>query len=133
MGLATPYRGRAIPCGLITYSSKTIAQHADWRNQNHFRVFGGLKELLGERLLVLDGEFSYLELMLNLVEEGLNGVIRLNLRTNPPKFWDEDGQPVALTISPGETVLHNRVWYMGKVQVNLIGVGARALRNPCGS
>jgi hypothetical protein len=86
MGLATPYRDRAIPCGLITYSSKTIAQHADWRNQNHFRVFGGLKELLGERLLVLDGEFSYLELMLNLVEEGLNGEIRLNLRANPPKF-----------------------------------------------
>ena len=25
MVLATPYRGRAIPCGLITYSSKTIA------------------------------------------------------------------------------------------------------------
>ena len=24
--LATPYRGRAIPCGMVTYSSKTIAQ-----------------------------------------------------------------------------------------------------------
>jgi hypothetical protein len=130
MVLATPYRGRAIPCGLITYSSKTIAQHADSRNQNHFRVFGGLKDMLGERPLVLDREFSYLELMLNLVEEGLNWVIRLNLRANPPKFWDEDGQPVALTISPGETVLHNRVWYMGKVQVNLIGVWGKGFTEP---
>ena len=34
--LATPYRGRAIPCGLVTYSSKTIAQNADSRNLNHF-------------------------------------------------------------------------------------------------
>jgi len=37
--LATPYRGRAIPCGVITYSSKTIAQNADSRNLNHFRAF----------------------------------------------------------------------------------------------
>jgi hypothetical protein len=130
MVLATPYRGRAIPCGLITYSSKTIAQHADSRNQNHFRVLGGLKDMLGERPLVLDREFSYLELMLNLVEEGLNWVIRLNLRANPPKFWDEDGPPLALTISPGETVLHNRVWYMGKVQVNLIGVWGKGFTEP---
>jgi hypothetical protein len=121
MVLATPYRGRAIPCGLITYSSKTIAQNADSRNLNHFRAFAGLKEFLGERPLVLDREFSYLELMLNMLEEQVNWVIRLNLRANPPKFYDEDGQGVALTISPGETVIHNHVWYMGKVRVNLIG------------
>jgi hypothetical protein len=40
-------------------------------------------------------------------------VIRLNLRANPPKFYDEDGKQVALTISPGETVVLNHVWYMG--------------------
>jgi hypothetical protein len=33
--LATPYRGRAIPCGMVTYSSKTIAQGLDSRNLNH--------------------------------------------------------------------------------------------------
>lgn len=37
--LATPYRGRAIPCGVVTYSSKTIAVQGDSRNQNHFRAF----------------------------------------------------------------------------------------------
>ncbi len=31
MVLATPYRGRAIPCGVITYSSKTIATQQDSR------------------------------------------------------------------------------------------------------
>lgn len=66
--LATAYRGRAIPCGLITYSSKTIATRQDSRNLNHFRAFAGLKDLLGERPLVLDREFSYLELLVNLVE-----------------------------------------------------------------
>jgi len=115
---------------LITYSSKTIAQNADSRNLNHFRAFAGLKELLGERPLVLDREFSYLELMLNMVEEQVNWVIRLNLRANPPKFFDDDGKQVALTISSGETVIHNRVWYMGKVRVNLIGTWNKGFTEP---
>jgi hypothetical protein len=128
--LATPYRGRAIPCGLITYSSKTIAQNVDSRNLNHFRAFEALKDMLGERPLVLDREFSYLELMLNLVEEQVNWVIRLSLRAHPPKFYDQDGKEVALTISPGETVIHNRIWYMGKVCVNVIGTWKKGLSEP---
>lgn len=128
--LAIPYRGRAIPCGMVTYSSKTIAQHAGSRNLNHYRAFAALKDLLGERPLVLDREFSYLELMLNFMEEQINWVIRLNLRANPPKFYDADGKEVALTISPGETVILNKVWYMGKVRVNVIGVWKKSLDEP---
>jgi hypothetical protein len=128
--LATPYRGRAIPCGLVSYSSRTIAQNADSRNLNHFRAFASLKDLLGERPLVLDREFSYLELMLNLFEEQINWVIRLNLRANPPKFYDQDGKEVALTISPGETVTFNNIWYMGKVRVNVVGTWKKGLDEP---
>jgi hypothetical protein len=128
--LATPYRGRAIPCGMVTYSSKTIAQGLDSRNLNHFRAFEGLKDMLGGRPLVLDREFSYLELMLNLFEEQINWVIRLNLRANPPKFYDDDGKEVALTISPGETVLLHQVWYMGKVCMNVVGTWRKGLTEP---
>lgn len=128
--LATAYRGRAIPCGLITYSSKTIATRQDSRNLNHFRAFEGLKDLLGERALVLDREFSYLDLLVNLVEEQINFVIRLKLGSQPPKFWDSDGREVALTIAPGETVIHNRVWYKGKVCVNLIGTWGKGFKDP---
>jgi hypothetical protein len=128
--LATAYRGRAIPCGLITYSSKTIATRQDSRNLNHFRAFAGLKDLLGERPLVLDREFSYLELLVNLVEEQVNFVIRLNLGSHAPKFWDGDGREVALTISPGETVIHPQVWYKGKVCVNLIGTWSKGFKDP---
>lgn len=128
--LAISYRGRAIPCGMVTYSSRTIAQGADSRNLNHNRAFAGLKDLLGERPLVLDREFSYLELMLNFLEEQINWVIRLNLRANPPKFYDTDGKEVALTISPGETVILNKVWYMGKVLVNVIGTWKKGLDEP---
>lgn len=128
--LATPYRGRAIPCGLITYSSKTIALNQDSRNQNHFRAFEGLKDLLGERPLVLDREFSYLELLLDLREEQVNFVIRLNLGSHPPKFWGADGQEVTLTILPGETVIYNQVWYKGQVPVNLIGTWKKGFSEP---
>lgn len=104
--LAVPYRGRAIPCGLMTYSSRTIAQQGDSRNRNHFRAFAYLKELLGERPLVLDREFSYLELLQALVTEGIHFVIRLNLGSHPPRFLEDGGREVALEISPGETVIH---------------------------
>jgi len=83
--------------------------------------------MLGERPLVLDREFSYLELLLNLVEEHIHFVIRLNTRSHPPKFFDSEGKEVALTITPGETAIHNRVWYMGKVRVNLIGTWKKGL------
>lgn len=128
--LATPYRGRAIPCGMVTYSAKTIAQGLDSRNRNHFRAFAGLKEMLGGRPLVLDRACSYLELMLNLFEEQINWVIRLNFRSNPPKFYDDEGKEVALTISPGQTVIRNRVWYMGKVCMNMIGTWKKGLAEP---
>jgi hypothetical protein len=128
--LATPYRGRAIPCGMVTYSSKTIAQGLDSRNLNHFRAFDGLKDMLGERPLVLDREFSYLELMLNLFEEQINWVIRLNLRSNPPKFYDDEGKEVALTLSPGKTVVLNHIWYMGKVCMNVVGTWKKGLSEP---
>ena len=127
MVLATPYRGRAIPCGLVTYSSRTIAQNGDSRNLNHFRAFEGLKDLLGERALVLDREFSYLELLLRLEEEGVHFVIRLNMRSHPPKFFDQEGREVGLTIAPGETVTHPGVWYMGKVRVDLVGTWKKGL------
>jgi hypothetical protein len=128
--LATPYRGRAIPCGLITYSSKTIAMNQDSRNQNHFRAFEGLKDLLGVRPLVLDREFSCLELLLCLNEEQVNCVIRLNLGSHPPKFWDAEGQEVSLTILPGQVVIYNRVWYKGQVCVNLIGTWNKGFSEP---
>ncbi len=82
--------------------------------------------------MVLDREFSYLELLLDLIAEGVNFVIRLNLGAHPPKFWDADGKEVLLSVAHGETVIHRQVWYKGKVCVNLIGVWERGLVEPCG-
>ena len=79
MVLSTPFRGRAIPFHFITYSSRTIGSQVTSRNQEHFRAFNEIKSLLGERPLVLDREFSYLELLQGLEVEQIRFVIRLNL------------------------------------------------------
>lgn len=128
--LATPYRGRALPFSFLTYSSKTIQQDLDSRNLNHCRAFARIKALLGEKPLVLDREFSYLELMHNLVEESIHFVIRLNLGSRPPAFYDEDGRRVHLTISPGETVVYHQLFYKGQMRVNVIGKWKPGLEEP---
>jgi hypothetical protein len=92
-----------------------IATQGDCRNLNHFQAFASLKDLLGERPLVMDREFSYIELLLNLVAEGVHFVIRLNLGSHPSRFWDHEGQEVVLEISPGEAVIHRQVCYKGQV------------------
>ncbi len=128
--LATPYRGRAIPYGFITYSSKTIAQGMESRNLNHFRAFGELKDLLGGRPLVLDREFSDAELLERLKQEGIHFVIRLDLRSHPPTLWEDERRKVVLSLSPGQTVTYRRVWYRGKVCLNVVGVWGKGLAEP---
>lgn len=125
--LATPYHGRAIPCGFVDYSSKTINQDATSRNQHHFAAFAQVKQLLGERPLVLDREFSYLELLENLVLEGVNFVIRLKVG---PSFCDKEGKSVALSVEKGETRILNKIFYKGKVFVNVIGVWRKGFADP---
>ena len=125
--LATPYHGRAIPCSFVSYSSKTINQEATSRNQHHFAAFGKIKELLGSRPLVLDREFSYLELLENLVLERVNFVIRLKTGVN---LLDGAGKVVELSVPQGKTRLINQVFYKGKVCVNVIGVWKKGFSQP---
>ena len=125
--LATPFHGRAIPCGFVSYSSKTIAQEASSRNQHHCAAFAQVKELLGKRPLVLDREFSYLELLENLVLEKVSFVIRLK---TGPHFCDELGNPVELSVPVGATCIIKKVFYKGKVQVNVVGVWKKGFSNP---
>lgn len=125
--LSTPYHGRALPCGFVDYSSKTINQEATSRNRHHFEAFAQVKELLGERPLVMDREFSYLELMENLVLEGIHFVIRLKVGA---KFTDQEGKEVALSVAKGEVRILNKVFYMGKVFMNVIGMWREGFSQP---
>lgn len=128
--LATPFRGRAIPCGFVTYSSKTIAQMQRSRNQYHWGAFDQIKALLGDKPLVLDREFSYLELLEYLVQVSVNFVIRLNMGSHPPTFYDAAGRKVILTVGLGEQVVYHQLRYMGQVLVNVVGVWRKGCAEP---
>lgn len=125
--LATPYQGRAIPCHFVSYSSAIIGAEVTSRNRYHSQAFAEVKELLGEKPLVLDREFSYLTLMQALVIEEVNFVIRLKLGAH---FFDQEGKRVALNVKKGETRILNKVFYMGQVFVNVIGWWKEGLHEP---
>jgi len=127
--LSMPYRGRSIPFSFVVYSSRTIGEQITSRNQEHFRCFEDVKQLLGDRPLVLDREFSYEELMEMLALEHIQFVIRLNVGKGV-RIIDEDGKPVRLLIQPGETVVRPNVYYLGRVKVNLIGYMEKGLSKP---
>lgn len=132
MVLSTPFRGRSLACSFVAYSSRTLGEQVTSRNQEHFRCFAAVKELLGDRPLVLDREFTYEELMEVLNLEHIQFVIRLNLgdQRKQPRLIDADGDPVKLFIKPGETVIRPNVYHLGTVKVNLIGYWRKSLSKP---
>ena len=131
--LATPLRGRAIPCHFITYSSSTLGSDVTSRNLEHQRAVQGVKALIGRRTMVFDREFSYLAFLDSLHEEGINYVIRLRTGSKTPKFYynDEQKRELKLFIAQGKgTKIYGQVYYKGIVPVNLIGVWEKGFKKP---
>jgi len=128
--LATPYRGRALPCHVLSYSSRTIAQGAGSRNLHHWQAFEALKDLLGDKPLVLDRDFSYLELLQYCVHAHINFVIRLNLRSHPPKLYTAEGREVTLMLGLGQREVYYQLRYRNQVPVNIIGIWRLGMRDP---
>jgi len=127
--LATPYRGRAIPFSFVTYSSKTIGSELSSRNMEHSKAIREIKELLGDKILILDREFSYEWFFAELAESGIQFVIRLN-DGNKPTILNEDGEKISLTVGIGEGVHYRGVYYKGKVAVNLSGKWEKGFKKP---
>ena len=147
--LASPYKGRAIPFNFITYSSlvppsngrtdlvppsngrteKTINDELSSRNLEHIKVIAELKELLGDKVLVLDREFSYEWFFENMLIEGIKFVIRLNVGNNPT-ILNENGDKISLTINPRDEVNLRGVYYKGKLEVNISGKWDKGFSEP---
>lgn len=127
--LARPYHGRALPCACVIYSEGTLAQEATSRNQEHRRAFRVVKELLGEKPLVLDREFSYEGMFRAAEEEGIKYVVRLNLGSRPT-LTDAEGHKLVLLLKPGERVCYWGVHYKGKVPGNVAGEWRQGLKEP---
>ena len=131
--LATPLRGRALPCHFVTYSSATINDEATSRNLEHQRAVQGIKALIGERAMVFDREFSYLGFLLKMDVEQIKYVIRLNQGSKPPKFYyDAQGKrELKLRIALGEgPKIYRQVYYQGVLLVNVVGVWEEGFKSP---
>ena len=90
------------------------------RNIKHMEAIWEVKELLGDKVLVMDREFSYESLLEELVEADIRFVIRLNDGVNP-NIVNEAGDKVSLVVGEGEEEHYRGVYYKGKVAVNLAG------------
>ncbi len=72
----------------------------------------------------------YLDLLEHLTAARVNFVIRLNLRSHPPKLFNAEGREVDLSLKPGETVVFRDLRYKGQVRINLIGRWKKGLSEP---
>ena len=81
---SSPSPERAIPFWFVVFSFRTISQEETSRNLLHLKAFLQVKDLLGERPLVLDREFSYGRLLSQLKGAGIHFVVRLNSRRSFP-------------------------------------------------
>ncbi len=130
LALCTPKRGRAIPFAFVTYSSATLGAEVTSRNQEHQRAAGQVRDLIGERPLLLDREFSYGEWLRYLLEAGLRFVIRLKVGAPPVRLLDRFGCEVRLEIRPGEHKVHRDVLYQGTIPVHVCGWWKRGYAEP---
>jgi hypothetical protein len=131
--LATPVRGRAIPFHFSTYSSRTIEDQPSSRNLEHFKVIQEIKQLIGNRPIVFDREFSYLELLRSLVDESVHFVIRLKTGPHAPLFYydAEQKRPLQLLIAPiNKPSFYRQVYYMGEVCLNVVGIWRYGFKEP---
>jgi hypothetical protein len=128
--LATPKRGRALPFAFVTDSSATLDAEGTSRNQEHLRALEEVRDLIGDRPLLLDREFSYAEWLGVLVEAQLRFVIRLKVGNPAVRLLDRWDVPVSLEIAPGERKVHRDVRYRGQVPVHVYGWWERGHPHP---
>ena len=131
--LATPFRGRALPFNFVTYSSATLGHSGSSRNIEHQRVINPMSDVIGDRPLVLDREFSYLELFRHLAASQMNFVIRLNQGYRPPKFYYDQHkrEELSLLVSPDSAPkIYRHIYYKGEVKVNVIGFWKSGMPKP---
>lgn len=131
--LATPLRGRAIPFHFVTYSSRTFEDQPSSRNLEHFKAIQEIQQLIGERAIIFDREFSYQGLLRSLVDARIPFVIRLNLGANPPHFYydREQKHPLRLLVAPiNKPQIYRQVYYMGEVCLDVIGIWRYGFKQP---
>jgi hypothetical protein len=133
MTFATPIRGRALPFHFLTYSSRTFDEQVSSRNLEHHMAIQEVMQLIGDRPVIFDREFSYLELLNSLLEAKMQFIIRLDVRANQPHFYYDRDQKrrLHLRIAPlGKPQIYRQVYYLGQAKVNVIGIWQYGFKDP---
>ena len=133
MTFATALRGRAIPFHFLTYSSRTFEDQVSSRNLEHHKAMQEVLDLIGDRPVIFDREFSYLAFFKSLQEAEVRFVIRLKMGTNPPHFFYDRDQKIRLFLSiapTGKPQIYRQVYYMGQVKVNVVGIWQYGFKDP---
>jgi len=119
--LATPFRGRALPCGWLTYSSATIAEESTSQPLELRRLLEPLRALLQGRPLVADRGFHDRKFFAWLQQGGIPFIIRVKMRPRPLKLYDEAGNPLHPVLQPGESRAWLQVRHHELTGLTLIG------------
>ena len=69
----------------VSYSFAIVGAEITSRNRLHFQIFAEVKDLLGDKPLISDHEFSHPELLQALITEEVNVVIHLTLAAHLPE------------------------------------------------
>lgn len=116
--IAAPFKGRALPVALHTYSPATFNRDGSSRNIEHENAFEKVKAIVGDAPIILDREFSYESLLSAFEAEEINFVIRLN-KSNHVKLTDMNGNEVELSIGKGQTKTWKNLKYKNKIKINV--------------
>jgi hypothetical protein len=128
--VSVPYKGRAIPIGYTTYSSKTIDKEVSSRNAEQMRLIIGLKEMIGNAVVIADREFSGEWFFEGLQQEGMKYAVRLKDLRAIRQGKGKRAEAVDLTILPGQKKLWTDVYYKGNLLANVVGYWDSRFKKP---
>lgn len=101
------------------------------RNLEHQRAVQGIKNLIGDKPMVFDREFSYQGFLESLHAEGIDFAICLRTGPKVPKFFNAEGREIQLLIAQnGKPKTFQQLLYKGEIPVNVFGVWKPGFKKP---
>ena len=118
--LGLPFRGRVLPCGWWTYSSKTLEEEASSQNLEVQRFLEDLRALLQGRPLVADRGFHNRRFFAWLQAHGIPFIVRVRMKP-PLTLADAQGESLRPVLLPGQTQIWPSVRHHELEGLTLIG------------
>lgn len=122
LALGVPFEGRSKVFLVLPFSTKILEEAGKGKFEWYVEVMKELSQLLGDRLVVFDREFSNAFVFECFDEVGIKFLIRVKVGGNV-RLVNEEGEDVREVMrgmGVGEVKVMRGVWYGGRVRVNLV-------------